>query len=312
MDFVGRIGGRVLFLMSRDKRNLMSKELRLVLPSKSCAEIREIIKRSFINYCLSELEVLLYPVMNREFILKYVRIEGKEHLDEALLDNKGVLLFQAHFGAFQMVMAGIGYNDYKMSQISASASMWKEEMVSWVQKRSFEVKARYEYCLPVEHISVKSSLRPAFRALERNEIVGITVDGGLGKRVVETRFLGRKANFQRGGPELAIRTGAKIIPAFIITEKGLRHRLIIHAPIEVRKDVDKDEKVEAILKDFAGILENHVYCYPDHYAYLLYMRRANLGLDTHPFFTDYNMDSEGCNRAEKLRGNNHGEEKQVS
>ena len=102
-------------------------------------------------------------------------------------------------GAFQMTMPVIGYTGYKMNQISASASLWKENITSEIQRQTFDLKAKYEYTLPVKHISITSSLKPVFRALETNEIVGITVDGGGGKKVVQIKFLGRDANFQRGG-----------------------------------------------------------------------------------------------------------------
>lgn len=286
---IGVVGGRLLYLISKEKHNIMAEELRLIMPDKSMAEIEEIIKDSFKNYCISEIEVLLYPLMNRKSIKKIVTIEGREHLDNALSKGKGVVLFQAHFGAFQMVMPAIGYSGYKMNQISASASVWKDSSTSRIQKKSFDIKARYEYTLPVHHISVTSSLRPAFRALENNEIVGITIDGGGGKKVVPVRFLGRDANFQQGGADIAIRTGAAIVPAFIITEEGLKHRVILHPLIVVSKTLDRDEKIMKVLQEFAMILESYVYQYPAHYGYSLYLRRARVSVDPYPFFADYNI-----------------------
>lgn len=286
---IGVAGGHLLYLISKEKHNIMSEELRLIMPDKRMAEIEEIIKGSFKNYCISEIEVLLYPLMNRKFMKKIVTIEGKEHLDNALSKGKGVLLFQAHFDAFQMVMPAVGYSGYKMSQISASASVWKANSSSRIQEKSFDIKAEYEYSLPVHHISVKSSLRPAFRALENNEIVGITIDGGGGKKVVSVRFLGRDANFQQGGADIAIRTGAVIVPAFIITEKGLKHRVILHPPIEVGEMLTRDEKIRKVLQEFAAILEGYVYRYPAQYGYSLYLRRVRASVDPYPFFTDHNI-----------------------
>lgn len=285
--FLGIIGGDLLYLLSRDKRAIMADEWSRILPDTYKHRIGNIVKGSFENYCTSELEVLLYPAMNKAFIEKIVTISGKEYLDNALSKGRGVLLFQAHFGAFQMVMPVIGYSGYRMNQISASASVWKEEAsASWIQKRCFDMKADYERKLPVQHISVKSSLRPVFRALERNEIVGITVDGGEGKKPAQTDFLGRRAYLQRGGVELAVRTGAAIVPAFIITDAGLRHRLIIHPPLIICRTPDKEENISNALKSFAAILEDYVLRYPTHYGYTLYLRKARALLDDYPLFAD--------------------------
>lgn len=285
--YAGIIGGMLLHLISRQKREIMAQELSLVLPEKSTTEITRIVKKSFINYVLSEMEVLLYPGMNEIYINKNVVIEGMEHLDNAISKGKGVLLFQAHFGAFQMTMPSIGYSGYKMSQISASASTWKDAASSEIQKKSFDIKAGYEYTLPVKHIAINTSLRPVFRALENKEIVGITVDGGGGNKIVPINFLGRTAYFQQGGADIALRTGASIVPAFIVTEKGLRHRLIIKPPISLPETALREDKIRLVMAEFAKMLEELVYLHPDHYGYSLYLRRDRASLDPYPFFEDH-------------------------
>jgi phosphatidylinositol dimannoside acyltransferase len=289
LSIIGTVGGYLLYLVSRDRHKIMVEEFRRIMPEKHTSELHEIAMRSFVNYSLSELEVLLYPSLNTRYIKKHYTIEGRKHLDEALSKGRGVILFQAHFGAFQMVMPAIGYSGYKMNQISASAALWKDVSISHLQKKTYDIKARYEYTLPVNHISIKSSLRPVFSALERNEIVGITVDGGGGKKIVSIRFLGRDANFQRGAANLAMRTEAEIVPAFIITESSLRHRLILHQPIKVMRTNEKDKSINQVLNEFARILESYIYKYPSHYGYTLYLRRSRASLDSYPFFQDYEL-----------------------
>lgn len=284
---VARAGGYMLYAISREKQRLMAEEFSRALPDRSAREVASCVRRSFINYCLSEIEVLLYPSLNRQVIERMFTIEGREHLDAALAEGKGVLLFQAHFGAFQMTMPAIGYLGYTMNQISASAAVWKEGIKSDAHKKMFDIKAQCEYSLPVKHISVKASLRPVFTALKRNEIVGITVDGGGGKKIVPLRFLEREAYFQTGAADLAVSTGAVIIPAFITTGPGLRHSLVLHPPLSVQDGLGKDENRKKILEDFTAILETYVRRYPDHYGYTLGLRRQRAPHDTYPFFADY-------------------------
>ncbi len=300
---IGRLGGRLLRLLSREKQRVMIDEFRRVLPGRSEKDLRLIVRESFINYCLSELEILLYPSMDRAYIDRVFTIEGREHLDAALAKGKGVLLCQAHFGAFQMTMPAIGYTGYTMNQISASAAVWKEGGASASQSRMFDIKARYEYTLPVKHISITSSLRPVFNALKKNEIVGITVDGGGGKKVVPFRFLGREALYQTGAVDLAISTGAAMVPAFVITESGLRHRLVLHAPL--RMDGEKDTVRRAALQEFAALLESYVQRYPHHYGYTLCLRRQRAAIDTYPFFTDYPESGEPTGNQSRKKVTSH-------
>jgi KDO2-lipid IV(A) lauroyltransferase len=284
---IGRAGGHALRMISREKQRVMTGEFSSILPGKSPAELRSIVREAFVNYGQSELEVLLYPSMNKAYVDRVFTIEGRDRLDAALARGKGVLLFQAHFGAFQMTMPAIGYSGYSMNQISASAAIWKEGSSSVAQQKMADIKARYEYTLPVRHIAVASSLRPVFRALARNEIVGVTVDGGGGRKTVPLRFLGREALFQTGAVDLAQSTGAAIVPAFVITEPGLRHRLVLHERLAVPEDGDKEAARRAVLQAFALLLEIYVLSHPHHYGYTLCLRRQRASLDPYPFFTDY-------------------------
>jgi phosphatidylinositol dimannoside acyltransferase len=286
---LGQMGGSILCFISPGKRILMAEEFRSVLPGESPDRIKTIVKRAFQNYSTCELEVLLYPSLNTDLMNRIVSIEGKEHLDNALNKGKGVLLFQAHFGAFQMTMPAIGYNGYKMNQISAAASVWKDKSDSGIQKKTFDIKTRYEHALPVNHISVESSMRPVFRALERNEIVGVTVDGGGGNKATKMQFLGREANFLQGGANLALRTDAVIIPAFIVSEPDLKHRLILHAALTIDPSLSQEANIQKIIQKFASLLESYVHSYPEHYGYTLCLRRTLAKLDTFPFFTDYGV-----------------------
>lgn len=286
---IGTAGGQLLYMLSGDKQKILSNELKRIMPGKNLNEINKIVRDSFINYCVSEMEVLLYPSLDAAFVEKNIVIEGREYLDAALAKGKGVLLFQAHFGAFQMTMPAIGFSGYKMNQISASASLWKDNAgFSRMQRKVYNLKASYEYSLPVRHISVKSSLRPVFGALENNEIVGITIDGGGGNKTVLIDFLGRRANFQQGSADLAIRTGAAIVPAFIITEPGIKHRLILHPPIRISLSSEKDDHIKKTLQEFVRILEGYVFRYPSHYGYTLLLRSSRAFKDQYPFFMDYN------------------------
>jgi len=286
---IGCAGGHLLYLLSKENQVLMTDEFLSVFPEKTEHEIKILVKKAFCNYCISEIEILLYPMLNKDRINRFIRITGLEHLDAALAHNKGVLLFQAHFGAFQMVMPTIGYNGYVMNQISASASEWKADDLSSIQKKSVDIKAGYEYTLPVKHIPIRSTMRPVFRALARNEIVGITVDGGGGAKTQSLKFLNRDANFQQGAVDLALRTGARVVPAFILTHKGLAHTLIIHPPLNISNAAKKETAIRNMLDEFITVLEPYVRQHPDHYGYTLSLRKSRAATDPYPFFEDYRI-----------------------
>lgn len=289
----GVAGGTLLYHISKDKQRLLHAEFSLIFPHEPGPEIQKLVKASVINFVLSELEVLFYPSMDEAFIDKMIRFEGQHHLDHALARENGVLLFQAHFGAFQIVMPAIGYKGYTMNQISAPATVWKSEDQPKLQQKSYDIKARYEYMLPVKHINVSRNLKSVFTALKRNEIVGITADGGGGgAKITAFPFLGRTANFQRGGVDIAVRTGAAMVPVFILTHRNFKHSLIIHPPIELNPALPREEQISTALQAYIRILEGYVRQYPEHYGFNLFLRRSRADQDPYTFFQDYSETDE--------------------
>lgn len=286
---IGVCAGSLFYLVSGNKKKVMASEFALIFPDYSSSQLKGILRGSFINFCLSEMEILLYSRFSKKNINHYVEIEGLHHLDAALSNGSGVLLLQAHLGAFQMVMPSIGHNGYTMNQISASSALWKHKDFSWIQQKGYEIKSRYEAVLPVTHLAIDSSLRPVFRALANNEIVGVTSDGGGGKRLVVVDFLGRKAQFQEGVASIAARTGAVIIPAFILTRKWLKHSLIFHEPVHLCSDGTHDTMTSTsdMIQLYASLLESYVMNYPDHYGFTMYLRKSRAEIDPYPFFLDH-------------------------
>lgn len=280
-------GGRMLNVASRRKSEVLAEEFRRSFPDLTDNEVATLVRKSFENFCISEINVMLYPLMNEEFVKTTIAIQGREHLENALAKGNGVLLFQAHFGAFQMMLPAIGYSGFTINQVAAPATVWKDRAPSAIQKKAFDIKTEHESSLPVRFVSIESSMRPIFEALKRKELVGITVDGPAGTKTFKTQFLGRTASFQTGAARLAYKTGAEIVPAFVISKKGLAHEIIVHPEIGTDRSLAEEDFVQETMKQFIAHLDDHVRRQPDHFGYSLMMRREHAEHDPYSFFEDY-------------------------
>lgn len=278
--------GILVYLFALKRRKILERELILSLgrnlPYK---KTKEIVRQSFKNFYQTQLELFLYPGLNPDRVKEMVQIEGKENLDLALKRGKGVILLFSHFGANQMIMPAIGYNGYKMNQLSGSAKHWLRlapERANRINRKILELRYHYEQSLPARHIDVFGSLKPAIRCLKGNEILGIALDGGGGKKQLALSFLGRKAFFSAGAIELASHTGATILPTFILRQPNGRHKLIIHPQMEL----DTSDGHYSTQK-FVKLLEFYIQRYPCHYAQFLWLaHKFTQGTET-PFFADY-------------------------
>jgi KDO2-lipid IV(A) lauroyltransferase len=106
------------------------------------------------------------------------------------------------------------------------------------------------------------------RKLKRNEIVGILADQNTRKYNVFVDFLGIKAATTPGPAALALRTGAALVPAFLIREGVGRHRFVIERPIEVVRTGDDDDDILATTQKCVGVLEQYVRRYPSQWSWI--------------------------------------------
>jgi phosphatidylinositol dimannoside acyltransferase len=233
------------------------------------------IRRALRNYLLTDFETLVYPRLSRENIGDWVVCDDYSNLDAALGKGRGALLLFAHFGANQMIMPAIGYKGYKMSQLSASATAWKELQVartfSRMEERAMELREAHERSLPVKHVDVFGSMKEAFLCLKRNEILGAAVDGGGGKDRMDVEFLGKRAFISPGMFKIAARTGCAVLPTFMVRDnKGLSCLIIEPAMNLVEGDGDAALKLN--LQNFIRRLEYYVVRHPCHYLNFMGLR----------------------------------------
>ncbi len=272
---IARVIGAFLYHVAKKKRNMFEQELNFIFGGKLCDREKSVQKAFKILTC-NELEVLLFPVLNANNIYSFVTISGIENLDNALSNRKGAILLFAHFGANQMIMPAIGYKGYKMSQLSAPPMVWKEKLpdkkFTSMGEKVLTTRWKHELSLPVTHINIFGSLKKAFLCLKKNEVLGIAIDGGGGRKRLTSDFLGRKAQFSTGSIEIAMRTGCAVLPTFMLRKKSGHNKMIVEPPLSLVTTSDQ-RAIQKNIQLFAERLERFVLQHPDHYLNFLALRR---------------------------------------
>jgi lauroyl/myristoyl acyltransferase len=188
-----------------------------------------------------------------------------------------------------MIMPAIGYRGYKMSQVSAPATVWIEKLpnrrFSSMEKQALELRWKQEQSLPVTHINIFGSLKNIFMCLKKNEVLGIAMDGGGGTTRVDADFLGRKILLSTGAIEIAMRTGCTVLPTFMVRGKNGAHTMIIEPPLDMVSNDDKPKAVRTNTIEFVKRFEAYVVKHPDHYINFMALRIYMEPFDGFPFIT---------------------------
>lgn len=284
LDGIARVGAGVVRRMGSVE---MRDELKRIYVGREMPRSEdEILRDAFRLTMYNELEVLRYPYLNPNTIGEVCEIVGREHLDKALAKGKGAIVLIGHFGANQMIMPALGHVGYTMSQLSAPPPVWaeilKETRTTPLWKKTLERRWQMEKLLPVQHINVFRFLRPAFDCLHRNEVLGLAFDGGGGQKWETVDFLGRRANFSVQPVQIWKKTGAALLPTYVLRMPGeARHKVIIG------EELPWQGSPKASLQAIAKAFETSIWRYPEHYLHFLQMRRRVRGTDVFPMFDDY-------------------------
>ncbi len=284
LEGISRVGGGAVRRMGSAE---MQDELRRIFKGREMPRSEgEILRDTFRLTMYNELEVLRYPYLGPSTIGEVCEIVGRENLDRARAKGKGAIVLIGHFGANQMIMPALGHVGYTMSQLSAPPPVWaeilKETRTTPLWKKTLERRWEMEKLLPVQHINVFRFLRPAFDCLHRNEVLGLAFDGGGGQKWETVDFLGRRANFSVQPVQIWKKTGAALLPTYVLRMPGeARHKVVIG------EELPWQGSPKASLQAIAKAFEPWVWRWPEHYLHFLQMRRRVRGTDVFPMFDDY-------------------------
>lgn len=277
---IARGASKVLEALQRDKRRRLQRGIEFLgLPDP-----KALVSKTFENYSMNSIEVFYYPRLSKSLIGRMVDYEGVERLVEALEKGSGAILMHGHFGNEELLMPAIGLLGVRSNQLASRLGPERLKgpagvIPNFVKGYAYRKRIGYREKLPVNFIYLDGPLKEIYARLKRNEVLLLAIDGREGTKWVEADFLGKKAIFSTGPMRIALRSGAPVLPLFILRGEDCRHRVMIGEPIGLVSTGDTDKDVEVNTRLFLGILEDYVKRYPEHYLKLFW-------IDS-PFFKEF-------------------------
>ena len=258
--FISRMVALLAFYIMRNLRNTASKNLQFALPHLPPAQNLRIVKGVFINFGRLLAEFALLPKLNPKNISKIVIYEGFENFSESVRRGKGTLFLTAHFGAWELSpFAQAVYGHPLKFVIRPIDNPYLDRLSNSYRTRSGN-----------QIIKKKNSIKELLRALRSKETVGILIDQNTTLDTgIFVDFFGIPACTTTGLAALALRTGATVIPGFLIWDSTLgKHRLHFEPPVEIIQTGDHRSDIIQNTARFNKVLENLVRRYPDQWLWV--------------------------------------------
>jgi KDO2-lipid IV(A) lauroyltransferase len=259
---LSRFLGRAVYHLIKRYRNRVIQNLTVAFgKEKDSGEIARLAKEVFFNMTLTPLETIYAYLHPPERFLLKIEIEGEEYLRSALARGKGVIALGAHLGPFTLVGGRLSLKGYRFNLIFNEGNypkLWKR--LSDHQRRLGQN--------PFPLKPTPASLKKSLNCLHRNEILYLIADEQQRRGGVTTPFFGQAAFTPPGPAILSLKTGAPIVPMFMVREDGFIRKLAIGPPIKIEQTADFRKDIETLTVKLTGVIEDAVRQYPSQWAWL--------------------------------------------
>lgn len=190
------------------------------------------IRDYFVNHYVDQLFILVAPKLKGPTLDRHVEWEGRDHLDAARAAGRGAILVHGHFGPAHLPLAALARLGYPIKQVGNPS----DEGLSWIGRHvAFRLRMHYEDKLPADIVSARGYMGPVFRFLRDNGVIMITGDGsGTSERIgrhARFTFFGHPVLFPLGPALLSLKSGASLLPMFVVPGEHKTFRIVIEAPL---------------------------------------------------------------------------------
>jgi KDO2-lipid IV(A) lauroyltransferase len=252
----------IFFWYSRRYRKRIKKNLQIAYGASFNSNKLDAITHKLAYNCgISALETLFSATNRQEMTLNSIRIQGRENLDRALENGKGVVAVSAHLGNFTLIGPKMVAAGYPFSMLVKELDYTGiARTLRTIQDRQ---KGRYIYIKPW-----REALRQILTCLRKNEVVCLLSDERKGQSEVQVDFFGHPAQTATGAAVFSLKTGAPLVPIFIVRHENGSHTIFIEPQPNVTLSGNQKEDILSLTAASTKAIEDYVRKYPEQWFWL--------------------------------------------
>ncbi|MBU4450243.1 MAG: lysophospholipid acyltransferase family protein [Actinobacteria bacterium] len=245
---IASVSARILFNLNINVGALKTNVANVLNLDKNDKEVAAIVRKIYINWFMTVADFLKHTRVSKEKLKQRIEITGVENLDKALENGKGVVIFTAHIGNFEWGACRVAAEGYSMW--AAGLSRPYEPTNKFFESRRLAKGVRILY--------VNKSILNIFRILKNNEIIAIPTDWDSQGTAHIHDFFGKKAYIPSGPVEVAMKSGAPLIPAFIYRKNKYNHFMELEKPLKLETKGGKKELIDINTAKMIKVLQKYI------------------------------------------------------
>ncbi len=241
-------------------RRVGQRNLELSLPELSANEREHILRGVFRSLGRQLVEFCRMTRYTPENSRGWIRTDGLDHYLAAKARGKGVLIVTGHMGAWELSSFYHSLMGYPMGVVARP-----------LDNRPLDAFVNGIRCLHGNRILPKDDFaRGLLRAMRAGETVGLLMDTNMTPpQGVFVEFFGRKACTASGVARVALKTGAAVLPGFMLWEPAER-RYVLHFGPELvfARTEDAEADIMAATQQCTQAIESWIRRYPDQWLWI--------------------------------------------
>jgi len=236
------------------------RNLQLAFPDQSDAERESNLRKVYRNLGHQLAEFCQMPSYTPEIARSLIRYDGLDNYLAARERGKGVLVLTGHLGAWELSSFHHSLMGYPMGLV-----------IRRLDNPLVDAFVNRIRCLHGNRVIHKNDFaRGLIASMRAGETVGILMDTNMTPpQGVFVPFFGRLAATASGLARVALKTGAAVVPGFLLWEETER-RYVLHFGSQIALQDTGDAEADAIANtaNFTAVLESYIRQYPDQWLWM--------------------------------------------
>ena len=250
-----RLAGFYCWCLSQKDRDAVRHNLQVILRTEqvSAAQVREV----FENFGVYLVDFFRFSRLSPEKIKRLVKVEGGEWMREALQSGRGAIGLTAHLGNFELAGAVLSLLGLPVNAVVLTHQNPRVNAFFIRQRARVGVKG-----IPIRRASQKAFFESAMSALRGNEILALVGDRDFFNHGLDLPFLGRTLKVPTGPAAFSLKTGAPIVPGFLVRETDGSYRFFLEPPIPSLQGIPREEAVRQMMQQCLDVMARYIRKYP--------------------------------------------------
>lgn len=253
--------GRIAWILYPFRLPVTYKNLSTVFPDMDRAEKMRILKKTYLQFAKT---FGLIFILHRKDLMDLVAntvISGRDKLQEALDQGKGVILTTYHGCWFEAYFAWFNLTGLPTSLIYQNQSNALSD--------AYFVRQRSRYGSSLEHLTSSAGMKAFQEALSRNRLLIISLDQRYSGRGTDIEFFNTPLRCAKGSAVLHLRTGAPVLTSVYYMKDDKLH--IDFDTVELPEYTDINEaNIQDICSRSISKYEAHIRRYPEQWFSLFH------------------------------------------